>query len=66
MNKCNINLEELLKAANTLLEISNTGDIDRDDSSCGVLYGIARDSAFKLIQQTEAEILKHKDSGKWK
>lgn len=66
MNKCNINLDELLKVANMLLEVSNNGDMDRDDSSCGVLYGIARDSAFKIISQTEQEILKHKESGKWK
>ena len=66
MDKCNSNLEALLEMAHKLLELSNVGDMDRNDSSCGVLYGIARDSAYRIIEQAEQEITSHKESGKWK
>ena len=65
MQKCNSNLEELAELAEKLLEISNQGDMDRDDSSCGVLYGVTRDSAFKILEGARREIEKHKENGKW-
>jgi len=65
MKQCNRNLEELEEVAKRLLEIANQGDVDRDDNSCGVLYGIARDAAYKILDGAVREMSKHKESGKW-
>lgn len=65
MLQCNHNLDELIKISEKLIEISIQGDMDRDDPSCGVLYGIARDTAYKLIEGAQNELEKHKNSGKW-
>ncbi len=65
MKKCNQNILDLLELSEKLLNISNKGDIDRNDDGCGVMYGIARDCAYKLIGLAEAEINTHKKNKKW-
>ena len=65
MQQCNHNLNELISLSEKLIELSIQGDMDRDDSSCGVLYGIARDSAYRIIEGAQNEIEKHKNGGKW-
>ncbi len=66
MQDCNINIQELLKIADELYDIANRGDIQRNDDSCGVLYGLARDYATRLKREATVEKNKHKSSGKWK
>ncbi len=65
MKKCNRNIQDLIDYSEKLLEISDNGDIDRNDDSCGVLYGIARDMAYKLLAEAQKEKDKHIDLGKW-
>ncbi len=65
MQSCNKNIQDLIDLAEKLLALSDTGDIDRNDDSCGVLYGIARDMAYKLLAEAEKEKNKHLDTGKW-
>ena len=36
-----------------------------DDPSCGIIYGILRDTAYKLRNLAEQECQRHKDNGKW-
>jgi len=38
----------------------------REDSGCGVLYGILRDSAFKIKKLAETERDAHIRKGWWK
>ena len=44
---------------------ADAGDEARADTSCGVLYGTLRDSAYKLRHLAEQEIEAHKESGLW-
>ncbi len=65
MKQCNQNINELIRLAEELLALSDNGDIDRNDDSCGVLYGVARDAAYKLLSLAQEEKNSHKSSGKW-
>ena len=48
-----------------MIDLANRGDEDRQDTGCGVLYGILRDSAYKLKQLAEKEKQAHIDKGLW-
>lgn len=61
----NENLKKVLEVTNEMFQVAEQGDEDRNDDSCGVLYGVVRDSAYKIKKMAEEEILKHKDKNKW-
>ena len=63
--KCSKNLQEILCLSDRLLALADQGDAIREDVGCGVLYGLVRDSAYKLRSHTQTEIDQHKRSGKW-
>lgn len=48
-----------------MLALADEGDRDRNDDSCGILYGILRDTAYKVRKLAEEECNKHKKAGKW-
>jgi len=48
-------LEKILELAEDMLALADAGDAARQDVGCGVLYGVLRDSAYKLRRLTEAE-----------
>ena len=48
-----------------MIELSNSGDIDREDVGCGILYGILRDSAYRIKKIAETEKKIHMEKGKW-
>ena len=52
-------LEKILEMAETMLELADAGDAARDDVGCGVLYGVLRDSAYKLHRLAAAELEVH-------
>jgi hypothetical protein len=31
-----------------MIRLADQGDADREDTGCGVLYGVLRDAAFKI------------------
>ena len=49
-----------------MLDIADRGDAVREDSGCGVLYGVLRDSAFKIKKLAEEEKEAHVKKGWWK
>jgi len=61
----NENLLRLISLTREMLALADEGDRDRDDASCGILYGILRDSAYKLRKLAEKECEHHKEGGKW-
>lgn len=65
MKECNQNLLQVLEIIRSLLTIADKGDLDREDDGCGVVYGVVRDSAYKIKKITENEIEKHKRNGNW-
>jgi hypothetical protein len=52
-------LKKTLQLAERMLRLADNGDAVRDDSGCGVVYGVLRDSAYKLKQLAEAERQAH-------
>jgi hypothetical protein len=61
----NENLNKVLRLTREMLATADEGDRDRNDDSCGILYGILRDMAYRLRAVTEEECQKHKTAGKW-
>lgn len=61
----NINLIKVLRLAREMIILADEGDEHRMDKSCGVLYGILRDSAYKIRSLAEKEKNIHIDSGIW-
>jgi len=51
--------------AKQLMNLADEGDTHREDESCGVLFGVVRDSAYKIKTLAEQELTKHKGAGRW-
>ena len=49
-----------------MLEVADQGDVVREDTGCGVLYGVVRDSAYRIKKLAEAEKDAHIKKGWWK
>lgn len=65
MKTCNQNIEKTLDLAKIMLELAQAGDDYREDSGCGILFGVLRDSAYKIIKLAEAEKKAHEAKGFW-
>jgi hypothetical protein len=61
----NDNLKRTIELTREMLALADEGDRDRNDDSCGILYGILRDSAYRLRALAQEECNKHKHAGKW-
>ena len=66
MRPCDQNIKKTLFLIDEMIRIADTGDVDREDAGCGILYGVMRDSASKLKQLAESEKRKHIRKGWWK
>lgn len=58
-------LLEVLQLTRQMMTQADRGDQARIDRGCGVIYGVLRDSAFKLREMTLKEIDQHKSDGSW-
>lgn len=63
---CNETIKETLSLTESMLTLSDKGDMVREDDGCGILYGVLRDSAYKIKKLAEAEKESHKKRGQWK
>ena len=61
----NVNLQRVLRLTREMLALADEGDRDRDDPTCGILYGVLRDNAYSLRRLAEEECDRHKSAGKW-
>ena len=61
----NLNLKKLIQMTRDMLALSDEGDRDRNDDTCGIIYGILRDTGYRLRKLAEEERQKHKQAGKW-
>lgn len=66
MKRCDEILRRTLALADAMSEIADEGDSAREDVGCGVLYGMLRDSAFKIRRLAEEEREAHIRKGWWK
>jgi len=63
---CDRNIQSTLDLVEDMMKIADKGDIEREDIGCGILYGVLRDSAYKVKKLAEEEKEKHKKKGWWK
>ena len=66
MRACDESIKKTLGLVDEMLDLADEGDAVREDSGCGVLFGVLRDSAFKLKKLAESERDAHKLKGWWK
>lgn len=66
MRPCDDSIRKTLMLVEDMLLVANEGDMVREDTGCGVLYGVLRDSAFKIKKLAEHEKEVHKKKGWWK
>ena len=66
MKACDERIRETLEMVDNMLDLAERGDAVREDNGCGVLYGVLRDSAFRIKQLAEAEKEVHIKKGWWK
>lgn len=62
-NEC---INKTIKLAEEMIVIADEGDSVREDTGCGVLFGVLRDSAYKIKKLAEMEMEAHKRKGSWK
>lgn len=65
MKPCDQNLLRTLDLTNEMIKLANQGDIDREDVGCGIIYGILRDSGYKIRKLVEEELDKHHAKRLW-
>lgn len=65
MRPCNENIVKTLELVEKMLSIADRGDHEREDSGCGVMFGVIRDSAWKIKKLAEEEKEKHIEKGLW-
>ena len=61
----NKNLIRTIELTKEMLVLADEGDRDRNDDACGIVYGVLRDTAYRLRQLAEGECESHKEKGKW-
>ncbi|MCK8602916.1 hypothetical protein [Desulfoferrobacter suflitae] len=65
MKPCNKNIVKTLELVERMTKIADEGDRAREDTGCGVLYGVLRDSAYKIKKLAEQEREAHRRKGWW-
>lgn len=63
--RCDQNIHKTLRLAREMMRLADEGDSHREDVGCGVLYGMLRDSAYKLQKVAEQEKMAHIRKGWW-
>jgi hypothetical protein len=64
MSPANECLKKTLELAELMLKVADEGDAVRKDVGCGVLYGVLRDSAYRIRKLAEAERVAHSKKGR--
>ncbi len=62
---CDHNIKLTIQLTREMIRLADQGDVDREDTGCGILYGVLRDAAFKIQQLAEKEKSRHQAKGWW-
>ena len=65
MRPCNESIEKTIELVKQMLDLADAGDAAREDTNCGVLYSVLRDSAYKIKKLAETERDAHIKKGWW-
>lgn len=63
--KCDINVARTIEIARQMIELARIGYEQREDASCGILYGILLDSGYRLLDLAQKEKEAHRKKGWW-
>jgi len=63
---CDKNLKSALQLTDKMIELANKGNAEREDTGCGILYGVLLDCAYKLKKLAENEKENHLNKDWWK
>lgn len=66
MKPCNDIIRKALELATQMVELADQGDLVREDAGCGVLFGVMRDSGYKIQRLAEEERESHVRKGWWR
>ena len=66
MRACDKHILKTLELTEKMIALADKGDADREDTGCGILYGVLRDSAYKLQKLAEREKEAHVKKGLWR
>ena len=66
MKPCDINIKKTLQLTDQMIKLAEMGDAQREDTGCGILYGVLLDSAYRLKKLAEKEKENHIKKGWWK
>ena len=66
MKPCDQNIKDTIQLAESMISLANKGDLDSEDTGCGILYGVLLDCAYKLKRLAETEKENHIRKGWWK
>lgn len=61
----NENLVRTVRLTREMLALADEGDRDRDDNTCGIIYGILRDTAYRLRKLAREEFDRHRNGDGW-
>ncbi len=61
----NKNIIRLLSLSHKMMSLADKGDLSREDATCGKLFGILRESAYRIQIMAEDEKRLHQKSGIW-
>ena len=61
MEQCDKHIRKALDLSAELILLADSGDADRMDVGCGVLYGTIRDCAYKIQLLAAKELEKHRE-----
>ncbi len=59
------NLKRVQRLTREMLALADEGDRDRIDDTCGIVFGVLRDMAYRLRKMTDEEIERHRAAGRW-
>jgi len=66
MRPCDASIKKTFELVKNMLGLADEGDGVREDTGCGVLYGVIKDSAFKIKKLAQEEKDNHIQKGWWK
>ncbi|MBN1906156.1 MAG: hypothetical protein JW927_13780 [Deltaproteobacteria bacterium] len=63
MKPCDESLLKVIELTEEMIQLSDEGDALREDAGCGVLFGVLRDSAYRIKKMAEKERDAHINKG---